>query len=180
MNGTDYLDKFDSIVLDKEKFEEILVPENENHPIISNENKIKSFLYRNVKKSLDESVYNNIVPSGSQPGKLYGLCKVHKSGHPMRPVISMIGTAEYRLAKYLDNFIKPNINTEWSVNSITNFMDRIDEFKFSEGGELVSSDVCSLYTNVPLEETINLISECVYSKDSKKVPPFPKNGLQRC
>ena len=51
----------------------------------------------------------------------------------------MIGTAEYRLAKYLDSFIKPNINTEWSVNSTANFMDKIGEFNISEGVELVGS-----------------------------------------
>ena len=77
------------------------------------------------------------------------------SSNAMRLVISMIGTAEYRLAKYLDNFIKPNIKTGWSFNSTTNFMEKIGESKFSEGDELVSFDVCSLYTNVPLEETIN-------------------------
>ena len=40
-------------------------------------------------------------------GKLYGLCKVHKMGFPFRPVVSMIGTAEYTLAKYLDRIIIP-------------------------------------------------------------------------
>ena len=104
LNCKDYHDKLDTIVLDKEKFEEILVSENDDHPIISNENKTKSFLYRNIKSKIDEVDYNSIVPSGSQPGKLYGLCKVHKSGNPLRPVISMIGTAEYQLAKYVDSF----------------------------------------------------------------------------
>ena len=82
-----------------------------------------------------------MTPSGSQPGKLYGLCKVHKAGHPMRPVISMIGTAEYKLAKYLDGFIKPNISTTYSVNSTSAFMDVLHDFSFSEGDNLVSFDV---------------------------------------
>ena len=92
------------------KFQEILIDENKSHPSISNEETIKRYLYNHVKKSVDESIYNRITPSGSQPDKLYGLCKVHKSGHPMRPVISMVGSAAYQLAKYIDTFIKPNIN----------------------------------------------------------------------
>jgi hypothetical protein len=97
----------------------------------------------------------------------------------MRPVISMIGTAEYQLAKYLDGFIKPNINVEYSVDSTASFMSAIQEFKFSEGDELLSFDVCSLFTNVPLDETINLISDLVYSEDSKCVPPFPKKWFKK-
>ena len=90
----------------------VRVVSDDDHPIIKNEDKIKSFLYRNIKSYIDEEVYDDITPSGSQPGKLYGLCKVHKNGNPMRPVVSMIGTAEYELAKYLDEFIKPNINVQ--------------------------------------------------------------------
>ena len=106
LDNDDYFNKLDKIVLDKEKFEEIRVDSNKVHPIISNEDSIKRYLYNHVKNNVEETVYNNILPSGSQPGKLYGLCKVHKAGHPMRPVISMVGTAEYKLAKFLDTFIK--------------------------------------------------------------------------
>ena len=49
---------------------------------------------------ISKSEYEFIVPSGSQPGKLYGLGKVHKPNIPLRPVVSMISTAEYSLGKY--------------------------------------------------------------------------------
>ena len=38
----------------------------------------------------------------------------------------------------------------------------------------MSVDVCSLNTNVPLDETIRLIADKVYSTTSHIVPPFPK------
>ena len=53
--------------------------------------------------------YAKLIPSGSKPGKLYGQAKVHKSNVPLRPVVSMVDTPEYNLAKYLDNMIKPYI-----------------------------------------------------------------------
>ena len=80
----------------------------------------------------------------------------------------------YHLAKYLDTFIKPNINVKHSVNSTSAFINELQEFQFSEGDRSVSFDVKSLYTNVPLDETIKLISEKVYSDSSLSVPPFPK------
>ena len=178
-DSSDYFKKLDSIILDETKFQEVRVVSDDDHPIIKNEDKIKSFLYRNIKSYIDEEVYDDISPSGSQPGKLYGLCKVHKNGNPMRPVISMIGTAEYKLAKYLDEFIKPNINVRHSVDSTSAFMDKLKVFEFKEGDKLVSFDVCSLFTNVPLDETIGLISDCVYGNESKKVPPFPKKWFTK-
>ena len=42
---------------------------------------------------------------GSNPGILYGLCKVHKTvvdvSPPFRPILSATGTPTYKLAKYL-------------------------------------------------------------------------------
>ena len=31
--------------------------------------------------------FNNLVSSGSQPGKIYGLAKVHKESTPLRPAV---------------------------------------------------------------------------------------------
>ena len=85
----------------------------------------------------------------------------------------MVGTAEYALAKYLDDFIKPNINVSHTVNSTNAFIEKLQEFQFSSSDHSVSFDVSSLYTNVPLDETIDLIAKKVYSVSSKNTPPFP-------
>ena len=174
LNNSDYFEKLDTIVLDEEKFQKIAVDVDLEHPVIKNENSIKRYLSNNVKKFVDKSTFDKIIPSGSQPGKLYGLCKVHKANHPMRPVISMVGTAEYRLAKYLDTFIKPCINTNHTVSSTTEFIEKLQSFNLTEGDFSVSFDVCSLYTNIPLEETIKLVAEKVFSSSSTNVPPFSK------
>ena len=39
-----------------------------------------------------EVTLQRIMPSGSTPGVLYGLPKVHKSGCPFRPIVSSINT----------------------------------------------------------------------------------------
>ena len=68
----------------------------------------------------------------------------------------------------------PNINVDYTVDSTGAFVDKLQEFQLQNGDYSVSFDVTSLYTNVPLEETIHLIAEKVYSFGSKKVPPFKK------
>ena len=90
------------------------------------------------------------------------MCKVHKDGYPLRPVVSMIGTAEYELAKYLDDLIRPNIPTKFMVNSNTQFLDELKKVELCPTDCMVSFDVKSLFTNVPLNETINLVADSLY------------------
>lgn len=57
---------------------------------------------------VDKTTYKRLLPSGSVPGKLYGLAKVHKVDCPLRPVNCMIVTPEYKMAKFVDDVIKPH------------------------------------------------------------------------
>ena len=65
------------------------------------------------------------------------------------------------------------------MSSTNDFIKKLNDFQFSKGDHMVSFDVSSLFTNVPLQETIDLISDCVYGKDSKKVPPFEKKWFRK-
>ena len=105
------------------------------------------------------------------------MCKVHKNGYPLRPVISMINTPEYKLAKFLDEYIKPNIPISFSCNSTDHFLNNLKCFSLMPNMKVVSFDVVSLYTNIPLIETINIIADTLYSVNSFKTPPFPKESF---
>ena len=45
-----------------------------------------------IKKLVSEAEYYRIHPTGSQPGKLYGIAKDDKPNCPLRPVLSAINT----------------------------------------------------------------------------------------
>ena len=47
-------------------------------------------------------------------------------------------------------------------------------FSINPNMKVVSFDVLSLFTNIPLIETINIIADSLYDINSKKTPPFPK------
>ena len=57
----------------------------------------------------------------------------------------------------------------------TQFLDWINSFQFDANQKLVSFDVSSLFTNVPLEETIQLITKSIYDSkhqdDKKQIIP---------
>ena len=64
-------------------------------------------------------------------------------GHPMRPVISMIGTPEYELAKFLDSYIKPNIPKDFMLTSTSEFIDKLKLCSLRGNETMVSFDVSS-------------------------------------
>ena len=51
---------------------------------------------------------------------MYGLCKVHKgiieNCPPFRPILSVINTPTYKLAKFLVPFLKSSTSNEYTVN----------------------------------------------------------------
>ena len=129
---------------------------------------------------LDKTKFVEVkMDSENNPGKLYGTCKVHKTDNPLRPVISMINTAEFNLAKWLDSYIKPNIPNTYSVSSTGEFLNGLKDVIFEVGDKIVSFDVVSLYTNIPLAETIDIVVDDLYKEESVRIPPVPKKVFKR-
>ena len=56
---------------------------------------------------LSSEVHDRIRPVGSQRPRLYGLPKTHKVNVPLRPILSMIGSVQHKLAKWLTKVIDP-------------------------------------------------------------------------
>ena len=65
------------------------------------------------------------------------------------------------------------------LNSTQHFVDKIKDFPIYSGDTMVSFDVKSLYTNVPLKETINIVADYVYSKESRCKPPLTKSIFKK-
>ena len=95
------------------------------------------------------------------PARLYGLPKMHKVTQegempPFRPIVSSIGSCNYKLAKVLGNMLRPLICTDYSCSDTFSFVKEIQSKNFDANCFMVSYDVQSLFTNIPLHETIDL------------------------
>ena len=62
---------------------------------------------KNERKEISPEEYKEPYVTGSQPGILYGLRKIHKPNVPLRPILSSIGTAGYGLSKFFVPLLKP-------------------------------------------------------------------------
>ena len=99
-----------NIISDSSKFKKL-----KDDPTLLREGQLQRFL-RNLKKNdeIENTIYDKIYPSGSQPARIYGLPKMHKvqdhsSTPPFRPIVSSIGTYNYNLANYLCTLSNPHI-----------------------------------------------------------------------
>ena len=81
IDKTTYFSKMNSILNDDTKFEKVNFSKRnkELDYILDKQEKITNFL-KELKDSnvITKTVFENLKPSGTQPGVLYGLCKVHK------------------------------------------------------------------------------------------------------
>ena len=101
---------------------------------------------------------------------MYGNVKTHKQGNPLRPIISQCPTPTYHLAKSLNKIILPYIDNKYMLISTDDFLDLDKSNNYQ--GTIASLNVESLFSNVPVDTTINIIVERAYHHPN--LPP-PKN-----
>ena len=131
------------------------------HPLLQKEKELSSVVQRILPKPIADSVIQN----GSRLAHLYRLPKTHKKELAMRPILSATGTYNYKIAKWLDEKLKPLSVNEHTISDIFQFADELRETKINDHDILVLYDVSSLFTNVPVDETIDSIAERAFKND---------------
>ena len=110
-----------------------------------------------------------LLPRGSQPPRLYGLAKVHKKDTPLRPVLSMPGSPYHAIATQMADWL--SVVGECKINSSTERIStNLRDIQINEDEQLISFDIVSLYTNVPVLEAINDCTNLLYSGNYRPPP----------
>ena len=128
------------------------------------EDKLNYFL-RKIRKldNITEDEYKHLYVNGSSPAILYGLPKVHKADIPMRPILSAYKAPSYKLAKFVIPSFLPFINNDFTLKNSYDFKNILEKERYPGSAFLTSFDVTSLFTNVPVKETLEIATECMYS-----------------
>ena len=74
---------------------------------------------------------------------------------PLRPIVSNINTLTYNLVKFLSKLLSSLRQSDHNVRSTKDLIHNIKEENIPTGYKMVSFNVKSLFTNVPLDQTIN-------------------------
>ena len=135
--------------------------------------KLKELLEQN---RISKDIYDVISTTGSQPARLYGLAKVHKSSVPTRPVLSMPGSVYHPIATLVTKWL--NVVEECHINtSSKEIADSLKNVELDEDEVVLSFDVVSLYTNVPVQEAIEVCSDLLFS-GKYELPPVDKETFK--
>ena len=176
LDRDDYVNKMNVILSDQTKFVEVGFPEFS--VIFRAEDKIN----RTLKQLKDRNIingdtYNSLFSSGSSFGILYGLPKVHKENVPLRPILAAYNCPSFPLAKFLVPLLNNLSTNQYTLSNSSQFVPQIlvqnpDNF-------MVSFDVCSLFTNVPLSETIDIILNKLFASDDSFYQEFDKGSFKK-
>ncbi|XP_055588822.1 uncharacterized protein LOC129741142 [Uranotaenia lowii] len=154
MHANEYRAKMSAMVSDTTTY--VPLTENPTDKTLSRINGMVKEWYTN--KHIDKRTRDKILLFNCPPPRIYGLPKTHKGNRPLRPVVSTVGSAPYRLAQFLANILQKLVGkTEYHVRSSFDFAEEISKIQIPEGYVLFSLDVVSLYTNIPVQDTYELI-----------------------
>ena len=170
------------LLADTSKFKKLdIQPDHDYNFLINQELRISKEL-RLMKNSgaMMESLYYQLNPTGTQPSVLYGLSKVHKpvvNNIPkLRPILSAINSPTYKLSQYMNKLLKPLTTNQYTCRDSFSFAD--DIMKQDSSLYMGSLDVDSLFTNIPLKETIKICSNLLF-RDSPVVDGLNKDEFER-
>ena len=143
---------------DSRKFKKLNVkPGREINFLLQQEDRLTNVL-KKLKRSISERLYKELYPRGSRPGIMYGLSEIHKpliNNFPqLRPILSVIYTATYGRAKFFAPLLKCFAMNEYTPKISFEFAKDITNQ--NSNCFMASLDVESLFTDVPLDQTIKI------------------------
>ena len=119
------------------------------------------------KNFFNEIEYDKLYASGSAPACFYGTSKMPKfsasdSFPKLRPIVSSIGTFDYILARFLCDLLSHLIPNDYSCKDTFSFVSQIKNANLSKQF-IVSCDVSSLLTTIPLQETFDIAINLIFN-----------------
>ena len=132
-------------------------------------NVTKTLTLMQQKGLISDKNFDHLNPVDCTEARFYMLPKIHKKGVPGRPICSLVNHPTSRISKLVDEHIKEYVpKTKSYVRDTQDFIRKIKDLgPIPEGAILCTSDVSSLYTNIPNNEGILAVAEKLRSDPSK-------------
>ena len=171
MNREEYRGKVTAMLSDQSKFTRIGV-----NPCNDIKKRINNLIIQiNSTQPNGKKMLNPIVGDYT-PGFMYGNVKTHKPGNNLRLITSQIPSPTYKVSKEIDSLIKKYLPQGYMLKSSSDFIDLLQGQTYDE--MLYSLDVEALFTNVPVNRTIDIILDNVYNHQNIPPPAIPRHILK--
>ena len=123
-------------------------------------------------------------PVSNQPARFFATAKTLKFNTiedinvkdlKLRPIIDQTRTYIYDASKVVAQFLKPLDRNEFTISDTLAFPELLKNIENSDNYEDVSYDVESLFTSIPIKETIDYIIHKIYIKNV--IEPMCKKSI---
>ena len=109
---------------------------------------------------MDEGMYRTMYPTGWTSPKFYGLQEIYKTGTPLRPIVSSMGSVTYRVAKVIAKVLKLLVGkSPQHIQSTSEFVSKFRKVTLLPGECLSSYNVTAMFTSVPIDPVLNIIRD---------------------
>ncbi|XP_018367481.1 PREDICTED: uncharacterized protein LOC108763996 [Trachymyrmex cornetzi] len=154
LNRDDYVNKMELMLSDENTYE--IISKDPTRKII---NDSRNILVRWKNKGfIDNITYKNLLSTDGSISRAYGLTKIHKTNYPLRIIVSSVNSPLYNLSLYLHKIINNSIQKSPSyIRNSVDLIDKLKNIKLESNSILVSLDVVSLFTNIPMDLATNSV-----------------------
>ena len=114
---------------------------------------------------IDNTTYHHLKPSAFTCPRFFCQPKIHKPDGPLRPIVASQGSPSYNIATHLTKNLHRLVGlTEHHINNTSKLVDIIKHIHLRPTDILVSFDVVSLFTNIPIEEACNIANQSLQAE----------------
>ena len=166
MDVDEYEQKVSNMLSDEKTYEVL-----KSDPTAKYKRKLVAMLKKLKKDNkITRSQYDLLYPTAENVPRIYGTPKIHKAGNKVRPIVDYTATISYQTSRALADILGPLVGTtEHHVLNSKHLADTLSEVMIDDGDIFNSHDVVSLFTNVPVDEALQVIkSKLEQDKDLHK------------
>lgn len=154
MHKDSYFEKMDNLVNSTEDY--LPIP---NIDIQASEDRVNNFVNQLIDSGaisiMDKHKYSD---KNTNPSQIYGLIKIHKKDYPVRPIVSSCGSSGFKLAGFLTETLTDIFNDMGHhVKDTPHVIEKIKDVTLDPDDILISFDVVSMFTNIPIDHMITLM-----------------------
>ena len=157
MDTTDYIAKAENITNTYENIS--------TNPTTKLEDETKKLMKATLKDKIPVDYIQRLLPQHTRTAEFYGLPKTHKTGNPLRPIVSACGDPLDKLSWFIQiiltqllSFIPAHLS---NTDSYLTKMKNVFPGSLPPGSIIFTLDVCNLYGSIPIQEGIDAVMHLV-------------------
>ena len=139
--------------LKSDKTRIIMKADKGNSFVVMNQSEYETKIDLKNKEKIPEKTLRQLHSSDAMPPAIRGSIKHHKENHPLRPIVTCINSALYDTSKFLSQILSPLQNRSgFSVANSAQFKNEMTDITIDEDETMISFDVVSLFTAIPVDK----------------------------